>query len=82
MFNAMGDKVDIMSVSTPDHSLPSNREGDGAGKHVYTQKPLTNNIAEARALMLSARKHKVFTQMGIQNQSSIAYQHRHGYTKD
>jgi predicted dehydrogenase len=43
------------------------------GKHVYTQKPLTNNIAEARALMTAAKKHKVFTQMGIQNQSSIAY---------
>ena len=74
MFNAMGDKVDIVSVSTPDHThYPATMKAMELGKHVYTQKPLTNNIAEARALMLSARKHKVFTQMGIQNQSSIAY---------
>ena len=74
MFNTMGDKVDIVSVSTPDHThYPATMKAMELGKHVYTQKPLTNNIAEARALMLSARKHKVFTQMGIQNQSSIAY---------
>ena len=74
MFNAMGDKVDIVSVTTPDHTHhPATMKAIELGKHVYTQKPLTNNIAEARALMASAQKHKVYTQMGIQNQSSIAY---------
>ena len=74
MLNAMGDKVDIVSVSTPDHTHhPATMKAIELGKHVYTQKPLTNNIAEARALMASAKKHKVYTQMGIQNQSSIAY---------
>ena len=74
MFAEMGDKVDIVSVSTPDHThYPATMAAMQLGKHVYTQKPLTNNIAEARALMTAAKKHKVFTQMGIQNQSSIAY---------
>ena len=59
---------------TPDHiHYPATMAAMQLGKHVYTQKPLTNNIAEARALMTAAKKHKVFTQMGIQNQSSIAY---------
>ena len=74
MFAAMGDKIDIVSVSTPDHThYPATMAAMKLGKHVYTQKPLTNNIAEARALMVAALKNKVFTQMGIQNQSSIAY---------
>ncbi|HIG83265.1 MAG TPA: Gfo/Idh/MocA family oxidoreductase [Verrucomicrobiales bacterium] len=74
MFAAMGDKIDIVSVSTPDHThYPATMAAMKLGKHVYTQKPLTNNIAEARALMVAARENKVFTQMGIQNQSSIAY---------
>jgi predicted dehydrogenase len=74
MFAAMGEKIDIVSVSTPDHThYPATMAAMKLGKHVYTQKPLTNNIAEARALMVAARENKVFTQMGIQNQSSIAY---------
>ena len=48
MFNAMGDKVDIVSVSTPDHThYPATMKAMELGKHVYTQKPLTNNLAEA-----------------------------------
>lgn len=74
MFAAMGDQIDIVSVSTPDHThYPATMAAIELGKHVYTQKPLTNNIAEARTLMAAARERKVFTQMGIQNQSSIAY---------
>ena len=74
MFAAMGDKIDVVSISTPDHTHhPATMAAIGRGKHVYTQKPLTNNIAEARELLEAAKKHEVFTQMGIQNQSSIAY---------
>jgi hypothetical protein len=37
------------------------------GLHVYTQKPLTQTIYEARQLTLEAREHpKIVTQMGIQ----------------
>ncbi|MGZ5543519.1 MAG: Gfo/Idh/MocA family protein [Limisphaerales bacterium] len=35
-------------------------------KHVYCEKPLTYNIAEARKIREAARKTKVATQMGIQ----------------
>jgi predicted dehydrogenase len=40
-----------------------------AGKHVYTQKPLTHDVYESRALAEAARKAKVATQMGIQGHS-------------
>ena len=36
------------------------------GKHVFCEKPLTHNIAEARILGQAARKSKVATQMGNQ----------------
>jgi len=43
------------------------------GKHVYTQKPLTHKLAEARELAEFAAEKKLTTQMGIQNQSRAPY---------
>jgi len=40
-----------------------------AGKHVYTQKPLTHDVYESRMLAEAAAKSKVATQMGIQGHS-------------
>jgi hypothetical protein len=39
------------------------------GKHVYTQKPLTHDIYEARMLTEAAKRYKVVTQMGNQGGS-------------
>jgi hypothetical protein len=39
------------------------------GKHVYTQKPLTHDIYEARMLSEAAKRYKVVTQMGNQGGS-------------
>ena len=43
--------IDAVTISTPDHS-PCLRGYSvmQMGKHVYVQKPLTHNIAEARML--------------------------------
>lgn len=67
MIEDMGDKIDAVTVSTPDHhhfhaSLLAMR----AGKHVYCQKPLTHSIWEARTLTRVARETGVKTQMGNQ----------------
>ena len=40
-----------------------------AGKHVYTQKPLTHDVWESRQLALAAKSSNVTTQMGIQGHS-------------
>jgi predicted dehydrogenase len=60
-------KFDAVNVSTPDHmhAAPTMR-AIRAGKHVYTQKPLTQTIHEARQLTLAARQKKIVSQMGIQ----------------
>ena len=65
---------DAVIVSTPDHmhapiSLPAMQ----LGKHVQCQKPLTHTVYEARQMQLTARKHKVVTQMGNQIQSYSEY---------
>jgi len=43
------------------------------GKHVYTQKPLTQTVHEARQLTLAAAEAKTVSQMGIQLHSSAEH---------
>ena len=67
MFDKMGDDIDAVTVTTPDHShYPALMMAMALGKHVFSQKPLTNNIWEARQLLLASRHYGVTTQMGIQ----------------
>ena len=74
LLTTLGDKVDAVGIATPDHMhYPATMAAMRLGKHVYTQKPLTHNILESRHLAQTAGQKKVVTQMGIQNQSSIAY---------
>lgn len=74
MLVQLGDKVDAVSISTPDHThYPATVAAMNAGKHVYTQKPLTHEIAESRHLFDLAQKTGLVTQMGIQIHASIGY---------
>jgi predicted dehydrogenase len=67
MFAKMGDKIDAVTVSTADHTHAAiAMMAIKAGKHVYCQKPLCHDVAEARALREAAKKFKVCTQMGNQ----------------
>lgn len=55
------------NISTPDHMhAPITMRAMLQGLHVYTQKPLTQTIFEARQLTQVARAKKLITQMGIQ----------------
>ena len=63
--------IDAVTISTPDHMhAPVTLAAMERQKHVYTQKPLTNTVSEARSLTEAAEKHGVITQMGIQHHSS------------
>ncbi|MFZ5833652.1 MAG: Gfo/Idh/MocA family protein [Planctomycetota bacterium] len=69
-----GDKIDAVSVSTPDHMhAPIAMSAIQRGKHVFVQKPLTHDIYEARRLREAAAKARVATQMGIQGNASLEY---------
>jgi predicted dehydrogenase len=63
--------LDSVNVSTPDHMHgPITMRAMQRGLHVYTQKPLTQTIHEARRVTEVARANKLVTQMGIQLHSS------------
>ncbi|MCA9132061.1 MAG: Gfo/Idh/MocA family oxidoreductase [Planctomycetales bacterium] len=70
MLDKLGDKIDIVTVSTPDHNHAcAAMMAMKAKKHVYCQKPLTWSIREARILRETAAKMGVVTQMGNQGTS-------------
>lgn len=67
MFDRIHKQIDAVFVVTVDHHHAlASMMAIKLGKHVYCEKPLTHDIAEARALAEAARKHKVVTQMGNQ----------------
>jgi predicted dehydrogenase len=71
MLSEMKNDIDAVTISTPDHfHAYAAMACMQMGKHVYVQKPLTHNIAEARMLTEAARKYKVVTQMGNQGSSN------------
>ncbi len=74
MIAALGDSVDGVVVSTPDHThAPAAMTAMSAGKPVYCQKPLTHTVYEARRLHEVATEKNLVTQMGIQIHSEPVY---------
>jgi len=67
-------QIDAVFVATPDntHAVIS-AAAMRAGKHVYCEKPLTHDVAEARALREIARQQGVVTQMGNQGTATEAF---------
>ena len=67
LYDEAAGQIDAVVVSTCEHThafatLPALQ----LGKHVYCEKPLTHNVAEARVIREAAGKAGVATQMGTQ----------------
>ncbi len=74
LLKEMGDKIDAVVVSTPDHThAPVAMAAMEMDKPVYCQKPLTHYVSEARAMKKMAEKKNLVTQMGIQVHSFYDY---------
>lgn len=74
MIEQLGNKLDAVIVSTPDHMhAPAAMFAMNRGKHCYCQKPLTHTVWEARQMRLLAEKKKLITQMGNQIHSNLEY---------
>ncbi len=71
MLDAHLNEVDAVCVTVPDHNHAcASAIALRAGKAVYTEKPLTWSVAEARALAELAAEKKVPTQMGNMGHSN------------
>jgi predicted dehydrogenase len=67
MLEEMDKDIDAVTVSTPDHThAVASIMAMKMKKHVYTQKPLTHSVYEARQMRDTARQMGVCTQMGNQ----------------
>lgn len=67
MFATVADKIDVVTVSTPDHMhFAIALEAIKLGKPVMVQKPMCNNLWEARVLANMAKQKNVLTVMGNQ----------------
>ena len=67
MLDQMGDKIDAVTVSTPDHThAVAALYAMRMGKHCFCQKPLSHSIQEARMMGELAKEKNLVTQMGNQ----------------
>ena len=74
MLDEMGDNIDAVIVSTPDHThAPASLLAMEKNKPVYCQKPLTHYVEESRNMMKMAKEKNLVTQMGIQVHSFYDY---------
>jgi len=70
MLDKMNKEIDAVVVATTDFSHAAiSAAAIRAGKGVFTEKPLTHTVYEARRLRDLAREHKVATQCGNQGSS-------------
>jgi predicted dehydrogenase len=76
MLAEMGDSIDAVTVSTPDHShAVAAVMAMKMGKHCFCQKPLTHSIEESRVMGELASKQRVKTQMGNQGTAVDGVRH-------
>lgn len=62
--------IDAVVIATPDHwHSVITIDAAAAGKDVYVEKPLSTTLAEGRAMVSAARRHKRVVQVGINHRS-------------
>ncbi len=62
--------IDAVLIATPDHwHSPMTVDACAAGKDVYVEKPISNEIEPALKMVAAARKHGRIVQVGLQQRS-------------
>lgn len=65
--------LDVVTIATPDHwHTPMAIMAMAAGKHVYLEKPCSQNPYEGELLLQAVNKYQRIVQMGAQRRSSAA----------
>jgi len=63
--------VDVVTIATPDHwHAPMAIIAMAAGKHVYVEKPCSQNLYEGELLLQAVNRYRRVVQMGAQRRSS------------
>ena len=74
MLDQVGDQIDAIIVSTPDHAhAPVSCAAMRRGIHCYCEKPLAHTVSEIRAMQKLARENNLVTQMGTQIHAGSNY---------
>lgn len=71
MLDEMGNQIDAVMVSTPDHThFAAAMAAMQLGKHVYVEKPLAHNVWQLRTLKKAAKHYGIVSQMGNQGHTT------------
>ena len=83
VFEKHGKQLDVVFVSTPDHShFAPTMTAVSMGIHCYTEKPLTWSVREAQLLAAAYKKNtKVVTQQGNQGHAGPGWRLAYEYVK-
>lgn len=75
--------IDYVLIATPEHwHYQMIVDAIGAGKHVYTEKPMTFTIEQARRVADRMKNAKVKLQVGVQGMSDDSYETANRYIKE
>ena len=71
MISHMGDKIDVLGISSPDHTHAHAAQlAMNLGIHLFVQAPLAHTVWEVQQLVRGARKANICTQVGMQGWAS------------
>jgi predicted dehydrogenase len=74
--------IDYVLIATPEHwHYQMIVDTIDAGKHVYTEKPMTHHIEEAKKVVAKMKNAKVKLQVGVQGMSDDSYETANKYVK-
>lgn len=74
MLDEVGDQIDAIVVSTPDHAhAPVSCAAMRRGIHCYCEKPLAHTVSEIRTMQKLAKEKNLVTQMGTQIHAGSNY---------
>ncbi len=74
--------VDTVSIATPDHwHARMAIDAMKAGKHVYCEKPMTRTIAEAQAVVDTAKKENKVMTVGVQSMADPTWREAYEYIR-
>ncbi len=75
--------IDSVLIATPEHwHHRMILDAIDAGKHIYTEKPMTHTIEESRAVVEAMKTAKVKLQVGVQGMSDDSYATANKYIKE